>query len=293
MPSRRSRRAFGAWLQGASRTGRATGSGSRKERSRSWPPPISSSVTQARRSMRAFATAHASSSFSSAPTRPSSSRSSKPTSSASCAPAQRAASRRGTSQPRGRRTLGVIGCGWQAESQLACMRAAVPGIERVVAYCRTEEKRLRVLRGARRGAGRKPSGSRRLRRRRHRDHVARPGPARRVAARRRARLRGRCERRPQARARQRRPRARCLRLLRLARRREARVRRPDRADRVGRPRLARGARAAGGRRGRVGGPPVGRGHRRLQVQRARRVGRGRRGCGGRARAAAGVGREVQ
>ena len=35
-------------------------------------------------------------------------------------------------------TLGVIGCGWQAESQVACIRAAVPGIERVVAYCRTQ-----------------------------------------------------------------------------------------------------------------------------------------------------------
>jgi alanine dehydrogenase len=35
-------------------------------------------------------------------------------------------------------TLGVIGCGWQAESQVACIRAALPGIERVVAYCRTE-----------------------------------------------------------------------------------------------------------------------------------------------------------
>jgi alanine dehydrogenase len=39
----------------------------------------------------------------------------------------------------GAATLGVIGCGWQAESQVACIRAAVPGIERVVAYCRTEE----------------------------------------------------------------------------------------------------------------------------------------------------------
>jgi ornithine cyclodeaminase/alanine dehydrogenase-like protein (mu-crystallin family) len=38
----------------------------------------------------------------------------------------------------GATTLGVIGCGWQAESQVACIRAAVPGIERVVAYCRTE-----------------------------------------------------------------------------------------------------------------------------------------------------------
>jgi alanine dehydrogenase len=40
----------------------------------------------------------------------------------------------------GARSLGVIGCGWQAESQVACIRAAVPTIERVVAYCRTEEK---------------------------------------------------------------------------------------------------------------------------------------------------------
>jgi alanine dehydrogenase len=36
-------------------------------------------------------------------------------------------------------SIGVIGCGWQAETQVACIRAAVPGIERVVAYCRTEE----------------------------------------------------------------------------------------------------------------------------------------------------------
>jgi alanine dehydrogenase len=38
------------------------------------------------------------------------------------------------------RSLGVIGCGWQAESQIACIRAALPGIERVVASCRTPEK---------------------------------------------------------------------------------------------------------------------------------------------------------
>jgi alanine dehydrogenase len=37
------------------------------------------------------------------------------------------------------RTLGVIGCGWQAESQVACIRATVPTIERTVAYCRTRE----------------------------------------------------------------------------------------------------------------------------------------------------------
>ena len=35
---------------------------------------------------------------------------------------------------------GVIGCGWQAESQVAGIRAAVPGIERVVAYCRTPDR---------------------------------------------------------------------------------------------------------------------------------------------------------
>jgi alanine dehydrogenase len=42
------------------------------------------------------------------------------------------------------RTLGVIGCGSQAETQVACIRAAVPSIESVVAYCRTPE-RLRAF----------------------------------------------------------------------------------------------------------------------------------------------------
>ncbi len=37
-------------------------------------------------------------------------------------------------------TLGVIGCGHQAETQVACIRAALPPLERVVAYCRTSEK---------------------------------------------------------------------------------------------------------------------------------------------------------
>ena len=40
----------------------------------------------------------------------------------------------------GARTLGVIGCGWQAESQVLSIRAAVPTIEQVVAYCRTRER---------------------------------------------------------------------------------------------------------------------------------------------------------
>ena len=34
--------------------------------------------------------------------------------------------------------LGIIGCGFQAETQVACIRAAVPTIEHVDAYCRTE-----------------------------------------------------------------------------------------------------------------------------------------------------------
>ena len=42
----------------------------------------------------------------------------------------------------GAKTLGVIGCGWQAESQVACIRQALPGIEQVVAYCRTEKSLL-------------------------------------------------------------------------------------------------------------------------------------------------------
>jgi len=40
----------------------------------------------------------------------------------------------------GAASLGVIGCGWQAETQVACIRAAVPALERVVAYCRTESR---------------------------------------------------------------------------------------------------------------------------------------------------------
>lgn len=40
----------------------------------------------------------------------------------------------------GRVSLGVIGCGHQAETQVACIRAALPPLERVVAYCRTPER---------------------------------------------------------------------------------------------------------------------------------------------------------
>jgi ornithine cyclodeaminase/alanine dehydrogenase-like protein (mu-crystallin family) len=40
----------------------------------------------------------------------------------------------------GATTLGVLGCGHQAETQVSCVRAAVPTIERAVAYCRTPER---------------------------------------------------------------------------------------------------------------------------------------------------------
>ena len=40
----------------------------------------------------------------------------------------------------GASTLGMLGCGHQAETQVACIRAAVPSIERVVAYCRTPDR---------------------------------------------------------------------------------------------------------------------------------------------------------
>jgi ornithine cyclodeaminase/alanine dehydrogenase-like protein (mu-crystallin family) len=43
----------------------------------------------------------------------------------------------------GATSLGVIGCGWQAGSQVDCFRAAVPSIEHVVAFCRNEERLAR------------------------------------------------------------------------------------------------------------------------------------------------------
>jgi alanine dehydrogenase len=43
--------------------------------------------------------------------------------------------------PPGASSLGVIGCGWQARSQVACIREALPALERVVAYCRDEMRR--------------------------------------------------------------------------------------------------------------------------------------------------------
>jgi alanine dehydrogenase len=40
----------------------------------------------------------------------------------------------------GAASLGVIGCGWQAASQIASIREALPSIERVVVHCRNEER---------------------------------------------------------------------------------------------------------------------------------------------------------
>jgi alanine dehydrogenase len=40
----------------------------------------------------------------------------------------------------GARSLGVIGTGWQAESQVECIRVALPEIQRVVAYSRNEDR---------------------------------------------------------------------------------------------------------------------------------------------------------
>jgi ornithine cyclodeaminase/alanine dehydrogenase-like protein (mu-crystallin family) len=61
----------------------------------------------------------------------------------------------------GASSLGVIGCGWQAETQVSCMRAALPTIERVVAYCRSE----RNLRAFCKRVGAEPGES-------HRDAAA-------------------------------------------------------------------------------------------------------------------------
>jgi ornithine cyclodeaminase/alanine dehydrogenase len=38
------------------------------------------------------------------------------------------------------RTLGILGCGWQARGQVAAIRAALPALEATVAYCRTPER---------------------------------------------------------------------------------------------------------------------------------------------------------
>ncbi len=53
----------------------------------------------------------------------------------------------------GATSLGIIGCGWQAESQVLCIRETVPTIERVVAYCRTEANLAKFCRKLKAEAG--------------------------------------------------------------------------------------------------------------------------------------------
>lgn len=38
------------------------------------------------------------------------------------------------------RSLGVIGCGYHGTGQVECLRAALPSLDRVLAFCRTEER---------------------------------------------------------------------------------------------------------------------------------------------------------
>jgi len=53
----------------------------------------------------------------------------------------------------GARSLGVIGCGVQARSQIESIRVAVPSIERVVVYCRDEARRAAFARSVGAEAG--------------------------------------------------------------------------------------------------------------------------------------------
>jgi alanine dehydrogenase len=63
---------------------------------------------------------------------------------------------------KGAASLGVVGCGWQAESQVLCIREAVPTIEGVVAYCRTEENLAKFCKkvGAEAGESHRDAGDR-------------------------------------------------------------------------------------------------------------------------------------
>jgi ornithine cyclodeaminase/alanine dehydrogenase-like protein (mu-crystallin family) len=46
----------------------------------------------------------------------------------------------------GATSLGVLGCGRQAASHIACLRAALPGLDRVAVYCRERERLERFCR---------------------------------------------------------------------------------------------------------------------------------------------------
>jgi alanine dehydrogenase len=61
----------------------------------------------------------------------------------------------------GAATLGLIGCGWQAESQLAAIRATLPAFEHALAWCRTPERLAEFCRrtGARPANGAQEAGA--------------------------------------------------------------------------------------------------------------------------------------
>ena len=69
------------------------------------------------------------------------------------------------------RTLGVIGCGWQAETQVACIREALPGNRARRRLLPHGEEPARVLQEGRRRGRREPPGPGGAGRRRHRDHL--------------------------------------------------------------------------------------------------------------------------
>ena len=82
---------------------------------------------------------------------------------------------------RGAASLGLIGAGWQAESQLAAIRAAVPSIERVVVSSRSRERAEAFAEANGADVAEIPVRGRRLRRRGHRDVVEGSRAARRLA----------------------------------------------------------------------------------------------------------------
>ena len=185
----------------------------------------------------------------------------------------------------GATSLGLIGAGWQAESQLEAIRAAVPSIERVVVSSRTRERAAEFAAKYRADVAESPADAGAC------DVVVTvtsskdPSSAA-TGCRRGARLRRRRERSAQTRAGRPGHRTGDARVLRLARGRQARVGRPDRARRGGSARLARGARAPRDRRRRDPGKAGGDGHRPVQVERDRALGRRHRPRGRAARARA-------
>ena len=64
--------------------------------------------------------------------------------------------RRSISRRRVPTSLGVIGCGWQAETQMAAMRAALPEIASTVVFCRDPSRREAFAQRGRRRARREP-----------------------------------------------------------------------------------------------------------------------------------------